>query len=64
MLAATLPGLRELRAPLAAGYLWLLALYILLVHHVPTQQRATGVVADLYALAHAVGRPGLAAASA
>jgi hypothetical protein len=64
MLAATLPGLRDLRAPLAAGYLWLLALYLLLVHHVPTHEHATGVLADLYALAKAVGRPGLVAASA
>jgi hypothetical protein len=30
MLASLLPGLRELRAPLAAGYTWIFGLWILL----------------------------------
>jgi len=56
MLTSVLPGVRELRAPLAAGYLWLLALYIALEPLVPGQAQATGVWGSLLKL-EAVASP-------
>jgi hypothetical protein len=58
MLAALLPGLRELRAPLAAGYLWLLVAWLAFADALPSQEAATGALAHVYELnegARAVG---------
>ena len=55
MLMNLLPGLRDLRAPLAAGYLWLIGLWLLLVDAVPSRSKATGVVAHVYTLTHDLG---------
>jgi hypothetical protein len=63
-IANLLPGIRELRAPLAAGYLWLIAAWFLLHDSVPTEHEASGLLADAYDLADAVGRVGVAAAVA
>lgn len=49
ILASALPGFRDLRAPLIAGYLWLLFLWILVkpdIHKRPTNE-VTGAVYDL-----------------
>jgi hypothetical protein len=51
-----LPGLRDLRAPLAAGYLWVVGLWLLLVDIVPPHGSATGVLAHIYALANYLGQ--------
>jgi hypothetical protein len=40
LLAGLLPGLREVRAPLAAGYLWLVAAWVVLI---PGERRSVGV---------------------
>jgi hypothetical protein len=56
MLMNLLPGLRDLRAPLAAGYLWLAGLWLLLADIVPPRSTATGVVAHVYSLTHDLGR--------
>ena len=48
MLASLLPGLRDVRAPLAAGYLWLVACWLTLEPSVPERAEAHGVVASLY----------------
>jgi len=56
MLMNLLPGLRDLRAPLSAGYLWLTGLWLLLVDVVPSRSTATGVVAHIYGLTHDLGR--------
>jgi hypothetical protein len=40
MLANILPGLRELRAPLAAGYLWLGFIWLVAGPHVPEASKA------------------------
>lgn len=64
MLASLLPGLRELRAPLATGYLWLVALWLAFGELVPRGGAATGVVADVYAVAGAVGVSASLAATA
>src|SRR5688572_24765299 len=41
MLASVLPGVRELRAPLAAGYLWLLFVWLVWGDDLPTKAEAT-----------------------
>jgi hypothetical protein len=62
MLTSLLPGLRELRAPLAAGFLWILAGWLAIASHIPSPERATGIFKDIYRLGEAVGRPGVLAA--
>lgn len=42
MLTNLLPGLRELRAPLSAGYLWITLIWLLVGPHVPKPSDATG----------------------
>lgn len=64
MLASLLPGIRELRAPLAAGYVWLLGLWLTLrATPVPTDF-STGIYRDLVDLANWAGKPAVFAASA
>lgn len=62
MLASVVPGLREIRAPLAAGYLWLIAAWLLVANYVAPESRATGLLARAYDLKHAVGAIGLGVA--
>jgi hypothetical protein len=62
MLTSLLPGLRELRAPLAAGYLWLIAAWVAFAPRIPTPETASGVLKDIYRLGQAVGKPGVIAA--
>jgi chromosome segregation ATPase len=50
MLASLLPGIRELRAPLAAGYLWLLVGWLAFHSHLPAREQANGVIEALYNL--------------
>ena len=62
MLAHLLPGIREVRAPLAAGYLWLLALWVALEPVLPDERDATGVVESLYRLADGLSAVGVGVA--
>lgn len=55
-----LPGLRDVRAPLVAGYLWLFAGWLLLADHLPTQDDDS-VYANAFAVENAVGQIGLIA---
>lgn len=55
MLASVLPGLRELRAPLAAGYLWLAFAWLIFRDDVPARSEATGIVGDVFELAQFAG---------
>jgi hypothetical protein len=48
MLASLLPGLRELRTPLAIGWTWLAALWLAFGELIPTREQATGIVLSLY----------------
>jgi hypothetical protein len=58
-----LPGLRDLRTPLAVGYLWLVALWLLLHKYVPTSlDAAKGPLKSLYQLGDFVGDKVLLAA--
>ena len=59
-----LPGLRQLRTPLAAGLIWLFAGWLAFAPAIPDRATATGVIADVYRLSAAVGKvPTLAAAA-
>jgi hypothetical protein len=62
MFAHLLPGIREVRAPLAAGYLWLLALWVALEPVLPDERSATGVVESLYRLADGLSAVGVGVA--
>jgi len=55
ILGSLLPGLREVRAPLAAGYLWLVTLATLLVDGVPLTPARGSVVEKVYALSSWLG---------
>jgi hypothetical protein len=57
VLASLLPGIRELRAPLAAGYVWILGLWLGFGHHLPSRAAARGGWADVYELATWAGKP-------
>jgi hypothetical protein len=62
VLATLLPGVRELRAPLAAGYLWLLLAWIIMGDRFPTRaeaERAGGPLGRLYAVEPLVATAGL-----
>jgi hypothetical protein len=65
VLASLLPGLRDIRTPLAAGYLWVVVLWLLLHDYVPkSATEAQGAVGSLYQLGSLVGgSAGLAAVS-
>ncbi|OXM56177.1 hypothetical protein CFP71_14300 [Amycolatopsis thailandensis] len=63
MLSSLLPGLRELRAPLAAGYVWLLGLWLALRPGLPPDVHATGVYKDLLDLGTWAGKAAIFAAA-
>lgn len=64
MLANLLPGLRQLRAPLAAGYLWLVAAWLEFAAVIPLPKEvSTGVFKDVYEIGGAIG-PSAATAAA
>jgi hypothetical protein len=60
-LANLLPGLRELRAPLAAGYAFLLALFVWLGGRLPSKDQPAGALGELARAAEKLG-PGLSLA--
>jgi hypothetical protein len=64
VLASVLPGVRELRAPLVAGYLWLLLLWLVVGGRFPSADESKPVALDrLYDLASVISAIGLAAAA-
>jgi hypothetical protein len=64
MLANLLPGLREIRAPLTAGYVWLLAIYIAVEPHIPARGTETGIWETFAHLGDSISPAGQAAISA
>ncbi|MEU6400720.1 hypothetical protein ABZ867_27535 [Streptomyces cinnamoneus] len=64
MLLTLLPGIRELRTPLAIGYIYLLTLTILLKGSVPRKEDATGPLQSIYEIAEWLGKPALLGISA
>jgi hypothetical protein len=55
MLLNLLPGLRDLRTPLAVGYLWLATGWLLFSGAFPSRAEATGLAASVYRFADVVG---------
>ncbi len=62
MITSLLPGLRDLRTPLAVGYVWLVLIWIWFGSLLPTRNDGRGADAALFELARLAGRPGLTAA--
>ena len=56
MLANLLPGIRQIRTPLASGYLWLLTFWLLLPPHLKKAFPTSGVPGDIAHLVHYGGR--------
>ena len=61
ILGSVLPGLREIRAPVIAGYLWLVLVWVLISPDVDTRP-SDGVLSSVYDLGQEVGRLGIAIA--
>jgi hypothetical protein len=61
ILSNALPGFRDLRAPLVAGYCWLLFAWLVVEPHLPVRE-ATGLLDSLLDLSGAVGKVGTALA--
>jgi len=62
-LANVLPGIRDLRAPLAAGYIWLLGLWLALEPTIPSRSQAGGVLGSVYELGDELSTVGLGIAA-
>jgi hypothetical protein len=58
-----MPGLREIRTPLAVGYAWALVLYLAFGHRLPDPAHATGLLADVYRIGRLVTPAGIAVAA-
>ena len=58
-LANLLPGIRDVRAPLAAGYIWLLGLWLALERSVPGEDDADGLLESVYRLGDGLSAIGL-----
>lgn len=59
MLTNLLPGIRDIRTPLATGYLWLLTLWLWIPSHFKHVPPTTGVPGDITRLAHYASRAGV-----
>lgn len=57
MLTTILPGLRELRTPLATGYLWLVAIYLSVAELLPDKDADSFLIGQLYSLGGQLGTP-------
>lgn len=55
MLASVLPGLRDLRIPLTAGFLWLVVLWLIFYPIIPSRDDAKDLIAAIYDLIGALG---------
>jgi hypothetical protein len=62
MFATLLPGIRYVRTPLTVGYMWFLVLWLAIGYQLPTASRASGALADIYRIGHAVSPTGTAVA--
>lgn len=55
LLASAIPGLREIRGPLVAGYLWLICAWLIVDPRVPLSESTTGPIRSLVDLADTAG---------
>jgi hypothetical protein len=58
-----LAGLREIRSPLASGYVWLLFGWLIVAAKLPPSKNASGSLKSIYSLGAALGRVGIAIAA-
>lgn len=54
MLNELLPGVRDLRTPLAVGYIWLVFVWLIWGRHLPDSSAAVGLLRDIYTSAAAL----------
>ncbi|WP_157544977.1 hypothetical protein [Microtetraspora fusca] len=54
MLNELLPGVREVRTPLATGYIWIFFIWLIWGRSLPDAVTATGLLKDLYGAVHAL----------
>ncbi|WP_290057614.1 hypothetical protein [Amycolatopsis solani] len=59
MLTSLLPGLREVRTPIASGFAWLLVAWLAVADHLPKSRPPQHVFATLWDLGSYVGKGGL-----
>ncbi|WP_308490926.1 hypothetical protein [Microbacterium terrisoli] len=62
MISSLLPGLRDVRVPLAAGFMWLVVLWLIFYSAIPSEESATGLAAEVYRVLGVFGPAGLTAA--
>ncbi|MFF8265006.1 hypothetical protein [Streptomyces virginiae] len=62
MLASLLPGIRELRTPLATGYIYLLTVFLLVAGRIPARAEAPEPMRLLYDAVEWMGKPAALAA--
>lgn len=62
MLASVLPGLRDLRVPLATGFLWLAIVWLVVYPILPTKDEAVGLASAAYTIFGALGPAAFVAA--
>ncbi|MCZ4559701.1 hypothetical protein O4160_02470 [Rhodococcus sp. IEGM 1401] len=55
MLTTILPGLRDLRTPLATGYLWLVALFLACADILPTAESESQLIGQVFDIANGLG---------
>lgn len=60
MLTNLLPGLREIRAPLISGYLWLALLFLVFHDELPSSDNPGSVLSPLFEVAHDLSAFGVA----
>jgi hypothetical protein len=62
LLTSLLPGIRELRTPLAIGYVWLISAWLILEDRIPRERPPEGELAALWDLGTAAGTTAILAA--
>lgn len=62
LLTSILPGLRDVRTPLACGYMWLVAAWLAFADHLPRTRPSAGIAASIWDLGGHVGKVAVLAA--
>lgn len=62
LLTSILPGLRDVRTPLACGYMWLIAAWLAFANYLPHTRPNAGITASIWDLGGHVGKAATLAA--
>lgn len=62
LLTSILPGLRDVRTPLACGYMWLVAAWLAFADHLPRTRPSAGMAASIWDLGGHLGKAAVLAA--